>query len=415
MNTNENHLDNIYYNVRSGGTGKNFAFSKTSASGAFSSNYNLVYALDSLRTCQWGAGNAISFFQWKLSSLGDLNSVNETVDFISPVNLHIDTTSQTLWNVNGRGIAISSIPDDIDNDARNTVIGLPTDIGADEFSDGIIEPPLANISGLPVAGSTTSCYSGGRKLAEIIWGNIGTVPVSLQLQYYASKVPPGYTAHRTIYAYYNIAVTGGSGYTYTIRYYYTDAEKNNIPDASLRIIKQDGVGPWTIIGGIAGINAEGKYIEVGGLSSFSKFSLVDISGVLSVKLGRLEASRVNKSNILRWITFTEHNNKGFEVQRSTDGQFFEVIYFMPSLAANGNSSSDLFYEYIDQYLMGDRQFYRLKQIDKDGNFMYSNVALVSANLALKKGMNIWPNPVSEMVNINVASPSGTMEIGRAHV
>ena len=76
---------------------------------------------------------------------------------------------------------------------------------------------------------------------------------------------------------------------------------------------------------------------------------------------------------LNWSTKTETNNYGFDVERKVDGDWQKIGF----VQGNGNSNSPKEYIYIDKNLIGGSKFhYRLKQIDNDGQFEYSDVVEV---------------------------------------
>ena len=80
---------------------------------------------------------------------------------------------------------------------------------------------------------------------------------------------------------------------------------------------------------------------------------------------------VNKTNVLTWATATEQNNSGFEVERSTDGTSFIKIGLVHGA---GNSTSQKEYSFTDSRVIANRTtYYRLKQIDLDNQFEYSNI------------------------------------------
>ncbi|MBS1745238.1 MAG: fibronectin type III domain-containing protein [Bacteroidetes bacterium] len=74
--------------------------------------------------------------------------------------------------------------------------------------------------------------------------------------------------------------------------------------------------------------------------------------------------------LLTWSTVNEINNKGYEVQRSYDGENFNPIGFVNG---DGNSSAVNNYSYTDVKVISGSNYYRLKQIDNDGRFNYSSV------------------------------------------
>lgn len=86
-------------------------------------------------------------------------------------------------------------------------------------------------------------------------------------------------------------------------------------------------------------------------------SLLDFS--VSDKLGK---------SLLHWATSTEINSSHFEVERSNDGRNFETI---GTVNANGNTNSRVDYQLFDYYPETGVNYYRLKIINKDGQFEYS--------------------------------------------
>lgn len=126
--------------------------------------------------------------------------------------------------------------------------------------------------------------------------------------------------------------------------------------------------------------------------------------LLPVTLSRLSASQISGSNKLAWSTLTEIGNKGFEIQRSSDGQFFTKLNFIESVAPFGNSSKPIAYEYIDNNPLEKSNYYRLKQIDQNGKSTFSNIALLNRALDKEKGIIInYPNPVKNSLSLQLAA------------
>ena len=109
-------------------------------------------------------------------------------------------------------------------------------------------------------------------------------------------------------------------------------------------------------------------------------------------------SSVNQNDVtLRWSTSTEVNNYGFNIERSTGKQTWENIGF---LQGHGNSNSNKEYNYVDNNLNPGSYSYRLKQIDNDGSFKYSNVISLNINqfANTEMGQN-YPNPFNPTTTI----------------
>lgn len=92
--------------------------------------------------------------------------------------------------------------------------------------------------------------------------------------------------------------------------------------------------------------------------------------ILPIELMYFEGFALSNGILLRWGTATEVNNYGFEIQRGDGNLIFNTIDFVPG---SGNSNSPKHYFYIDSTLPSTgNYFYRLKQIDNDGTFAYSD-------------------------------------------
>ena len=116
------------------------------------------------------------------------------------------------------------------------------------------------------------------------------------------------------------------------------------------------------------------------------------TSTLPVKFTSFNATINNKQTNLTWTTSSEINNKGFDIERSLDGVNFETIGF---IKGNANSNRVNKYSFIDANHAS--AFYRLKQIDFDGKFDYSNIISVQGNDLL---IDITPNPFNNVIEIN---------------
>ena len=108
---------------------------------------------------------------------------------------------------------------------------------------------------------------------------------------------------------------------------------------------------------------------------------------------------------LEWFTSSENNNKGFQVERAVDvasGNYkWEKIGFVKGSI---NSNTTKRYSYDDEPTGGKRFIYRLKQIDLDENFKYSDNRLVVFKDLAYELYACYPNPVSDVVNIKYRIP-----------
>jgi len=114
---------------------------------------------------------------------------------------------------------------------------------------------------------------------------------------------------------------------------------------------------------------------------------------------------LNEKVELEWKTSTEINNYGFEIERKSGGNEWQNIGFVPG---NGNCNSPKEYSFIDANIDGGSKFqYRLKQIDHDGAFEYSNIIEVDAAPQSYGLSRNFPNPFNPATTIRFSVPKAT--------
>ncbi|MCE6988254.1 M4 family metallopeptidase [Dyadobacter sp. CY323] len=133
-------------------------------------------------------------------------------------------------------------------------------------------------------------------------------------------------------------------------------------------------------------------------SGFSGFGLSDAAAgsALPVTLVKFEGKNTSEGNVLDWETSTELNNDYFIVERSVDAEKFVEISRMEGV---GNSAIRNTYSFTDNSFINYLNYYRLKQVDKDGTFAYSRMIAVES--PGKDGLKYFPNPVQSLLNIKI--------------
>jgi YHYH protein/Secretion system C-terminal sorting domain len=115
--------------------------------------------------------------------------------------------------------------------------------------------------------------------------------------------------------------------------------------------------------------------------------------ILPVELLDLSANLVDNKTILKWLTTSEKELKCFEIESSNNGTDFRKIGIVK---ANGNSTSNTNYLFIDDQLLNDLKYYRLKQIDNNGKYSYSKIVSLHNNNDNNE-IGIFPNPVANLL------------------
>jgi hypothetical protein len=122
---------------------------------------------------------------------------------------------------------------------------------------------------------------------------------------------------------------------------------------------------------------------------------------LPVELTSFTAQTTSEGVRLSWTTASELNNSGFEVQRSTNQTNWATLGFVRGAGTTTEAQS---YSFVDASASG-RVFYRLKQVDFDGQFEYSNIIEVNAGVpktfALEQN---YPNPFNPSTAISYQLP-----------
>jgi G8 domain/Right handed beta helix region/Secretion system C-terminal sorting domain len=123
---------------------------------------------------------------------------------------------------------------------------------------------------------------------------------------------------------------------------------------------------------------------------------------LPVELLRFEGQATTNGNLLTWITASEENNGGFEIEASTNGIEFEKIGFV---AGKITSNTQQNYAYLDTRSKGVDTYYRLRQVDMDGKSQTAQIILIEGTSA-SAGVKVYPNPaVQSSITIETNTPS----------
>ncbi|OAQ38974.1 hypothetical protein A5893_13125 [Pedobacter psychrophilus] len=124
-----------------------------------------------------------------------------------------------------------------------------------------------------------------------------------------------------------------------------------------------------------------------------------LTTTLPLDLTSFEVKSSNETAVLQWVTENEVNFKGFVVERKGDN---DLDFTSINTVATKNLKTVTTYNFTDFSPLKGNNYYRLKMVDNDGTFKYSDVKVVKFASLSQKQISIYPNPVQNTLNLNHA-------------
>lgn len=129
----------------------------------------------------------------------------------------------------------------------------------------------------------------------------------------------------------------------------------------------------------------------------SAYVTIKVVSSLPIELLYFSGFEYGKANNLYWSTASENNNDYFNIEKTRDGNDWNSI---ANMKGAGNSTSQLYYSFVDEDVENIINYYRLKQTDYDGNFKYSEIISIdNRNISKDKEIDKITNLLGQEVDI----------------
>jgi hypothetical protein len=376
------------------------------------SNYNNLFcAGPNLVTVASPALTHTNIFAWRNASAFEKNSISYRPGFTSNTNLVPNPLDSNAWSINGHGTFIAGNNNDILGNPRpqNVTQGVP-DLGAYEFTPTSI-PPAATTNNAQLAPDSTQIFMfAGDTVASIKWDTYSIVPTSVNVRRYSGVRPNYIDTNANNYMYYYTQIGGAFGfYLFTVNQYYKNEWLGRVPSETvIKAATKDTTSfsiwnPFT--SSSSSVDTVRNMITLPGNFYIDYiYTGTDNNNPLPVKLLKFNAKLVKNNVDLNWSTGEEINNKGFDIERSSNGKTFEKIAFVKGA---GNSNLINNYSLMDGNAFEKTNvstlFYRLKQLDFNGEFTYSNTVIVKKDIENNDQVFVYPNPFKDKLNIDITA------------
>ncbi|MDH7463891.1 T9SS type A sorting domain-containing protein [Chitinophagaceae bacterium 26-R-25] len=379
---------------------------------------------------------------------GDLNAMAAVpAQYLQSLNILINGSGdQHFYNSNVQNTDLFNCPITIDKPSGQVILDAPFIISgwgsqALNFKNGIIKSStdanFLQMDGGKITGASNSSYVDGPFKYKSVWvpvelpvGNGGYyAPVRITEQnqpsapdayftvrYFRKSPSPLYDITKkddpvnlqsiSNSEYWTIDREAGNTTSAYVWLSYDSKRSGSVVDQNkLRVARWNG-SLWTNGGG----STSGQYVMSGTYySGFGPYTLASAEvglqggGTLPVTFLSFKVTDDNGKAYVQWSTTNEVQNDHFEVESSSDGHAFQTIAKI--YPKDGNAAAMKNYSFVDQKVSNATTYYRIKQVDLDGKFVYSSVATYRGDDD-RSDWNVSYNKSSKMCTVFFDMPSG---------
>ncbi len=207
--------------------------------------------------------------------------------------------------------------------------------------------------------------------------------------------------NKSIARWFDIEPATTTGLNVDLDFAFFDSELTDvIKKSTLGLWRSDDDGStWSSVSG--SLNDDEDTLTATGVSSFSRWTAADEDNPLPVSWLYFSGERIENGHImLYWATATEINSDYFVIQRSQTGEDFIT---RGVAIGSGNTNQVVSYEFPDKDVDSETWYYRLKQVDYDGQYEYSKT-IVIAGTQEEQELKVFPNPAASQVTVIFPEP-----------
>ncbi len=324
---------------------------------------------------------------------------------IGEAGLRLDLPAVTLNNLSLDRAAGSTLTGNVTVNGTLTLTDGVLNVGANTLTFGsaatVAGSPGTSVHVQATSGLLRKDYSGTGSFTFPIGDGAAYSPITLDFSSgsFASgyttvsvtnaKHPSNVSATDFLNRYWTVSSSGITGFSCDVSAQYADGDINGTESAITG--GKYSSGTWTDLGPVT----TGSNLITGTVSGFSDFTGGE-AAAFPVEWLAFEARAEGGMVRLDWATASEQNSDFFAVERSSNRLGWETIGLVD---AAGNSSELQEYGFDDLQPLAGKAWYRLRQVDIDGGFSFSNVVEVS-DLQVAR-LKAWPNPVQQQISVEM--------------